>query len=211
MKTFHAPNGEYITVPDGRVITFGLSEEQNNLVKYSLPTQGYELLDTDAPTDLIAISASALIIIADALDADSRAMISDYYTEIGGCTDETVFWLGYPKPPSHLRTKFKCYQSFEELSVNLKYHLLSAHSKSKKAKDFSKQLMDCLQIMKLIRSRPGIRTQELVEELELSTRTVQRYISTLQAAGEWIAYDHTKKGWYLQDGASPLFDNFYGE
>lgn len=108
MKTFLAPNGEYITIPDGRVITFGLSEEQNDLVKNSLPTQGYELLDTDAPTDLIAISASALIVIADALDADSRMMISDYYTEIGGCTDETVFWLGYPKPPSHLQTKFKC-------------------------------------------------------------------------------------------------------
>lgn len=208
MKTFLAPNGDHITVPDGRIITFGLSEEQNNLVKNALPTLGYELLDTDAPTDLIAIFASALIIIADALDTDSRDMISDYYTEIGGCTDETVFWLGYPKPPSHLRAKFKCYQSFEEFAVNLKYHLLSAHSKSKKAKDFSKQLMECLLIMKLIRSRPGIRTQELVEKLELSTRTVQRYISTLQAAGEWIAYDHTKKGWYLQDGVSPLFDNF---
>ena len=208
MKTFLAPNGEYIAVPDGRVITFGLSEEQNNLVKNALPTQGYELLDTDAPTDLIAISASALIIIADALDTDSRDIISDYYTEIGGCTDETVFWLGYTKPPNHLQTKFKCYESFDELATNLKYHLLSAHSKSKKAKNFSKQLMECLLIMKLIRSRPGIRTQELVEELELSTRTVQRYISTLQAAGEWIAYDHTKKGWYLQDGMSPLFDNF---
>nr|WP_314639705.1 transposase [Stomatobaculum longum] len=47
--------------------------------------------------------------------------------------------------------------------------------------------------MKLIRSRSSIRTQELVEELELSPRTIQRYISTLQAAGEWIAYDHKKR------------------
>ena len=47
--------------------------------------------------------------------------------------------------------------------------------------------------MKLIRSRSRIRTQELVEELELSPRTIQRYISTLQAAGEWIAYDHKKR------------------
>ena len=122
--------------------------------------------------------------------------------------DETVFWIGNSKPPKHLLGKFKCYKSFDEFAANLKYHLLSAHSKAKKAKDFSKQLMDCLLIMKLIRSHPGIRTQELVKELELSTRTVQRYISTLQAAGEWIAYDHTKKGWYLQDGVSPLFDNF---
>lgn len=208
MKTFLAPNGEYITVPDGRVTTFGLSKEQSIVVENSLPAKGYELLDTDAPTDLIAISAVAIIINAAALDAESREMIFDYYIEVSDCTDETVFWIGSPKPPKNLRTKFKCYERFDELAANLKYHLLSAHSKSKKAKDFSKQLMECLLIMKLIRSRPGIRTQELVEELELSTRTVQRYISTLQAAGEWIAYDHTKKGWYLQDGVSPLFDNF---
>lgn len=208
MKTFLVPNGEYITAPDGRVTTFGLSEEQNKLVENALPTKGYVLFNTDAPTDLIAISASAFIIIAAALDEESQEMIFDYYTEVGDCTDETVFWLGYPKPPHHLRAKFKCYENFEELAANLKYHLLSAHKKSKKAKDFSKQLMDCLLIMKLIRSRPGIRTQELADELEVSMRTVQRYISSLQAAGEWIAYDYTKKGWYLQDGVSPLFDNF---
>lgn len=208
MKTFLAPNGEYITVPDGRVTSFGLSDEQNKVVKNALPVKGYELLDTDASSDLIAISAAALIINAAALDTDSREMVFDYYTEVGDCTDETVFWIGSPKPPNHLRAKFKCYENFDKLAVNLKYHLLSAHSKSKKARDFSKQLMECLLIMKLIRSRPGIRTQEIVDELELSTRTVQRYISTLQAAGEWIAYDHTKKGWYLQDGVSPLFDNF---
>ena len=208
MKRFLAPNGEYITVPDGRVTTFGLSIEQNELVEAALPAKGYELLVTDAPTDLIAISASAIIINAAALGAESSEMVFDYYEEVADCTDETVFWIGNPKPTSRLRVKFKCYESFDELAVNLKYHLLSAHSKSKKAKDFSKQLMEYLLIMKLIRSRPGIRTQELVEELELSTRTVQRYISTLQAAGEWIAYDHTKKGWYLQDGVSPLFYNF---
>ncbi|MDY4127996.1 hypothetical protein [Peptostreptococcus porci] len=42
-----------------------------------------------SPTDLIAISTSALIIIENTLNADSRDMIFDYYTEIGGCTDET--------------------------------------------------------------------------------------------------------------------------
>lgn len=208
MKTFLAPNGEYITVPDGRVTTFGLSEEQNKLVENALPAKGYELFDTDAPTDLIAISATALIINAAALDADSREMVLDYYTEAGSCTDETVFWLGYPKPPHNLQAKFMCYENFEELASTLKYRLLSAHSKSKKAKNFSKQLMDCLRILSLIRSRPGIRTQELVNELELSTRTVQRYISTLQAAGEWIAYNHAKKGWYLQDGVSVFFGDY---
>ena len=144
MKTFLAPNGEYVAIPDGRVATFGLSEEQNQLVKNTLPTREYELFDTDTPTDLIAISASALIIIAAALDEKSREMVFDYYTEVGDRTGETVFWIGCPKPPHHLRAKFKCYENFGELAVHLKYNLWSAHKKSKKAKDFSKQLMDCL-------------------------------------------------------------------
>lgn len=101
MRTFLIPKEERASVPDGRVTTFGLNEEENKLVEKSLPTKGYELFDTDAPTDLVAISAAALIINAAIMDADSRDMIFDFYTEVSGCTDETIFWIGYPKPPNH--------------------------------------------------------------------------------------------------------------
>ncbi len=193
---------------NSKVTTFGLNEEQNKVVKNALPAKGYELLNTNAPTDLIAVPASALIINASALNAYSKEMIIDYFTEIGGCITETVFWLGCPEPPEHLRTKFKCYQSFKEIAPNLKYHLLSAHRGMKKANDFSKKLANSLLILSFIRSHPGIKTQELANKLELSTRTVQRYISTLQAAGEWIEYDCTQKGWFLQDGVSIFFGNY---
>lgn len=205
MEMFLAPNGERIAVPDGRVMTFGLSEEENMLVKGVLPAKNYELFVTDVPTDLIAISAAAVIINAAALDADSRDMIFDYYIELGADIDETVFWIGYPKPPHPLRARFKCYEYFPQLDLNLKYHLLTAHRKVKKAKDFSKKMADCLMILSLICLQPGIRTQELADKLEVSVRTVQRYISTLQAAGEWIEYDTAQKGWRLQFGISVLF------
>ena len=39
-----------------------------------LPTKNYELFVTDVPTDLIAISAAAVIINVSALDTDSRGM-----------------------------------------------------------------------------------------------------------------------------------------
>lgn len=134
MNTFLAPNGEHIAALDGRVTTFGFSEEKINWWKASCLQRGIELLDTDAITDPIAISA-ALIINAAGLDSESSGMVFDYYTDVGDYTDETVFWIGNPKPTSHLRVKFKCYKSFAELSA----------------------------------------------------RTVQRYISALQEAGEWIA------------------------
>ena len=201
MKSGHSSNNP-------RIITYGLSEEQNEMVTAALPIKGYELLDTEAPTDLIAIQSAALIVSAAALDDDDMGMLIDYYTEVGENISETVFWIGLQKPPHHLHTLFKCYDSFDEFAVNMKYHLLAAHKKSKKADAFSKQLMNCMLIMKLIRSHPYIRTQEIADRLELSVKTVQRYICALQTAGEWISYDYSEKGWYLQDGVSPFFDNF---
>lgn len=205
MKKVLAPNGEYITVPVGRISTFGLTAEQNNYVRDCIPSKGYEVMDTDLATDLIAIYASAIIINSAALSDDDREMICDYYNEVDACAAETVLWLGYPKPSNKLRARFKCYESFDELNDKLKYLLLTAHNKSKKAVDYSKKLADGLQILSMIRKRPGIKTQEIAEIMELQVRTVQRYIASLQVAGEWIEYDRSLKGWALQRGVSVLF------
>lgn len=205
MKTILAPNGEYITKLEGRITTFGLTGEQNEVVKSCLPSKGYEVMDTDCATDLIAIFAAALIINASSLNDEDREMIYEYYREVDVCASETVFWIGYPKPENKVRVRFKCYESFEELATNLKFHLLTAHSKSKKAADYSKKLADGLRILSLIRNRPGIKTQEISDITEIQIRTVQRYIASLQAAEEWIEYDRTLKGWALQHGVSVLF------
>ena len=45
-----------------RIITFGLTEAQNALVEQSRPAGNYEVFDTDAPTDVIAIGAVAIIV-----------------------------------------------------------------------------------------------------------------------------------------------------
>lgn len=205
MRDVIAPDGTYISVPIGRIITFGFDREQNNLIKSSFPAKDYELLDTSEATDLIAVPATALVINSAALDENSRNLIFEYYAKIAACMDETVFWIGYPKPPHPLRVRIKCYEYFEELACNLKYRLLDAHRKKKKVKSFSKQISDSLVILSFIRSQPGIRTQELSEKLELPIRTIQRHIAALQAAGEWIEYDTKKHGWKLQSGVSILF------
>ncbi len=198
-------------IGEHRISTFGLTDEQNECVRQNAPVRDYKVMNTDCPTDLIAISASALIVNASALQGDELEMIFDYFTEINGCTDETVLWLGEPKPPVSLRKTLKCYESFDAVRDKLRYVLLSAHSKSKKAADYSKKLADGIQILALIRNRPGIATQEISEIMELQPRTVQRYIAALQATGEWIEYDRKQKGWCLQDGVSILFGDHYQE
>ena len=206
MKKVFAPNGNYIIVPDDRVMTFGLTKMQNESVGKVLPIKECELYVTDVPEDLIAISASAVIINAEKLSKSNVDMMFDYYTEIGKSADETVYWIGVPEPPGQIQKVIRTYSCFDELSVELKYQLLTAYRKSRKAKDFSRKMADCIKIISLVKARPGIKTQEIAERLEVSTRTVQRYISTLQVAGEGIEYDNTKKGWFLPGNYSILFE-----
>ena len=206
MKKVFAPNGIYIIVPDDRVMTFGLTKMQNESVGKVLPIKECELYVTDVPEDLIAISASAVIINAEKLSKSNVDMMFDYYTEIGKSADETVYWIGVPEPPKQLQKVIRTYSCFDELSGELKYQLLTAYRKSRKAKDFSRKMADCIKIISLVKARPGIKTQEIAERLEVSTRTVQRYISTLQVAGEGIEYDNTKKGWFLPGNYSILFE-----
>ncbi len=195
-----------------RIITFGLTEAQNRLVEQNIPSRDYEVFDTDAPTDLIAIGCVAMIVQGSALDDDGRGMFFDYYASVNGCTDETVIWLGEPLPPRALRKFFKCYPSFNALADKLKYLLLSAHSRSRKSHEYSEKLVNGLNILSLIRKCPGISTQTLSELTELPLRSVQRYIAALQATGEWLEYDRTLKGWKLSYGVSMLFgDAWDGE
>ena len=211
MKTFLAPNGNLITIPESRVISFGLTDVQNEIIIENLPTSEYELYETDVATDILAINSDTVIINSSALNDSDREMIDEFYTETNAYLYQMVFWIGSPNPPSHLQNKFTCFECIEMLAVDLKYRLLKSHKRAEKSKIFSKNLADCIQILSMIRLKPGIQTKELAEKTELSARTVQRYIASLQAAGEWIEYDTAKRGWQLQYGCSILFGDCWND
>lgn len=198
-------------IGEHRISTFGLTEKQNEFVRQSIPVHDYEIMDTSCPTDLIAISSAAIIVNAAALSADEYEMLVEYYTEVDGCTSESILWLGEPKPPAPIRKLMKLYDSFEAVQDKLKYVLLTAHKKSKHAADYSRRIADGIQILNLIRKYPGITTRQIVDKTELHPRTVQRYIAALQAAGEWIEYDRTLKGWALQQGMSMFYEDYLDE
>ena len=89
--------------------------------------------------------------------------------------------------------------------------LLTAHSRSKKAHEYSEKLVYGLKILALIRTHPGISTQTVAELIELPIRSVQRYIAALQATGEWIEYDRALRGWKLLHGVSILYGDVWKE
>ncbi len=206
MEQFVAPNGRIINIPKGRIMTYRLSEDENRLIEQNLPSLEYELYMADAASDILAIRSDIVMLKASELTEEEREMITEYYLETKEYLNQTVYWLGYPKPVFSLRSKFYCHECVEmAIAGNLKLKLLEAECQNRRTRDFSKKLADTIGILSLIRSHPGIKTTELAERMELPMRTVQRCITTLQAAGEWIEYDTKARGWYLQNGISIFF------
>ena len=188
------------------VTTIGLTDDENKIIETALPQKKHEVAVMDAISDVIVNPAYAVIVNANEIAAQDREGLLGYYEEVCTGLQETVFWIDSKPLPSKLKKYIKVFDSFESLSENLKYYLLQAQKTEKKKSEFSIKLADCIRILSEIRKKPGIRTQELMGKLEKSKRTVQRYITALQMAGEWIEYDYKLKGWRLWLGKSRLFD-----
>lgn len=189
------------------IATFGLDEEENAFIEKHLPQKECEIMDTDVVTDIVASSEFAVIVRADAMSQSDMELLYDYYGEVAPLS-ETVIFIGDVTVPANLKNHIAVYKDFDTLKENLKYILLSAYRKQKKSENFSATLANAILILSTIRRQPYITSAELAEKLEISPRSVQRYIETLRVAGEWIEYDTAHKGWHLQVGKSVLWGDF---
>lgn len=192
-----------------KVFTYGLSEEENTKVRKVLPSKEYGLIDEECITSLLAKNYTAVILNTDTMVQDEIDEVCDYYLNIGCCTDEMVVWLGSVPVPAKMKTYVKAYPDFSSIEENLKFLLLTAHRKTKKVEGHSRMLADSLLILSMVRKFPGISTQQLVERTGISERSVQRYIKSIQATGEWLEYNRSKRGWELQYGKSLLFGDVW--
>ena len=205
MKSFIAPNGEVICDSSNTILTFGITDIDKEKLLKKLPSKEYIMEDVDCITDLIAMPSCAVIISAEKVCEDDERMLAEYYGEVGEAMDEGVFWIGSKLPSFSKNKQVKYFQDFDSLLETFTYEILNFKKIKKKNDDFSRRIAGCLIVLSEIRLNPGISTKKLAEKLEVSIRTVQRYITTLQAAGEWIEYDRKAKGWFLQAGVSILF------
>lgn len=115
MKTFESITGYNPHTYNGRIITFGLTAEENTFLKILLHNKNIEIYDADIASDLVALFATAIIVNASKLDPDDFALLENYYKEVGNEADEIVFWLDSPKPAIELQMLFKCFNSFDEI------------------------------------------------------------------------------------------------
>lgn len=119
MNPFDAITGYRSYTYNGRIITYGLTDEENSYLKILMRTKNYEIYDADIVSDLIAIFANAIIVNAAKLELDDFELLENYYSEVKNEADEIVFWLNSPKPSIELQMLFKCSDSFDELISSL--------------------------------------------------------------------------------------------
>ena len=84
--------------------------------------------------------------------------------------------------------------------------MVASYAKHRQSDEFSSKISLALRMVILIKRNPGISTAVLADKLDMSTRSVQRYIETLRMSGEWIDYDTSLHGWRLEHEKSFLLD-----
>lgn len=186
--------------------TYGLTEKEMTFVSRNMPVKNCEVISsTSCFLDLIAVPAIALIIRLDGVEDEDLDIFWSFYAEVE-VSIESIILIGEVEIPENVNKKMTVVTSFEELEPKLKYILLTAYKHTKKDYDFSKSIANALTILSMINKHPGIKTSAIAEELEISSRSVQRYIETLRIAGEFIEYDKQLKGWVLSTGTPVLWE-----
>ena len=102
---------------DGRIITFGLTDEENYFLSAIVNNRNFEVYDTNVATDLVAILSTAIIVNASKLETDNLELLINYYTETNTEAEELVFWIGSPKPSIELQMLFHCFDNFEDMAI----------------------------------------------------------------------------------------------
>ena len=82
MKTFESITGYKPHTYDGRIITFGLTEEENTLLKTLVRHKNCEIYSADIASDLVALLATVIIIKAAKLETDDFNLLENYYAEV---------------------------------------------------------------------------------------------------------------------------------
>lgn len=192
------------------ILVYGLTDEQLVFVYDNLPNSSISVTDCSGCfTDIIATAYIAVIINPDLLVEENIEYFNEFANEVGAYSEKIIFIK--PHPILHFLSKNVRHTVFQDdfdFADRIKYLLLEASRAEKRANAYSDTVAQTIRVLSEIRKHPYITTEELAEIIERNPRTVQRYITTLVCAGEFIEYDRKKKGWYLFENRSVLWGDY---
>ena len=192
------------------ILIYGITDEQLVFVYENLPNTNTVVIDSsDCFTDIIATAYIAVIINPDLLTADNIEYFNELVSDVGNTSGTLIF----TKPHNILNqlsksVKYQVFADDFEFEDKIKYLLLESSRIEKRNNTYSDTISQTIRVLSEIRKHPYITTTELAEKIERNTRTVQRYITTLNCAGEFIEYDRKKKGWFLYENKSVLWGDY---
>lgn len=188
--------------PKSTIAVLGFSQEECEIINVSLSKNTMELFVAECATDLLVGYHLMIIIKITNVPREELLLVLDYYKQVP-VFSETVIFIGNCEQLD-MNSRIIIYESLDELQQNLKYLLLAAHKQRKNAENFSRSISYALIILKMITENPGISSKEISDRLEISPRSVTRYIETLNMAGESIVYNRKENGWSLEYATSLL-------
>ena len=188
-----------------QIITYGLTDEEIVELQNVKPNKDCSIIIADCATDIITLNAYASVVRKSELDQSDYDLLSSYLEEVGDYAD-TIILVGEDNKLKSFSKKVKIFASFEDFLEKAKYTLVASYAKHRQSDEFSSKISLALRMVILIKRNPGISTAVLADKLNMSTRSVQRYIETLRMSGEWIDYDTSLHGWRLEHEKSFLLD-----
>lgn len=186
---------------DCSIMVYGLTKKQISIISKNIPRNLKTVITkADCYLDIFVLPIAEFYIV------DSKKIKTEDMENFNECYVETLYknTTYFMSKEKRLKKHHKFFKDEKDFEKNISYVILGFISEHKKRAAFSEQIANVLYVLKRILSKPYITTKEIAEGLELSERSVQRYIETLNIAGEEIFYDTKKHGWYLFDGESYL-------
>ena len=192
------------------VLVYGISDNQFAIICEELPSSDIRVVDcSDCFTDIIALPYIAVVLNPDVMEQEHIDYFNDYANEVLYFTEKIIFTKDHPVLKQlNKNVKHVVLDGDFEIKAKIKYLLLDATRSDRRNDTYSDTIAQTIRVLSEIRKHPGITTAELAEIIERNAKTVQRYITTLNCAGEFIEYDRKKKGWFLFDNKSVLWGDY---
>ena len=188
-----------------QIITYGLTDDEIIELQKVKPNKDCSIIIADCATDIIALPAYAAIVRKSELDQGDYDLLRAYLEEVGDYAD-TLLLIGEDEKLKKCSKNVKIFATFEDFIEKAKFTLVASYAKHKQSDEFSSKISLALKLVVLVKRNPGISTAVLADKLDISPRSVQRYIKTLCMSGEWIDYDTALRGWRLEHEKSFLLD-----
>lgn len=186
-----------------QISTYGLTEDEFQLVKNSILKSSIEIFQEITPVDAVMRRRIfALVMNLDRSTTNQREFLQGIYEEFIWFP-ETLIFTGEFRPEWSVTGQIIYTKNLRELEPDLRQILQAAYSKTRNTENFSQGLIRSFQIAREIRNRPGVTTAKLSEDLFLSEHLINWYIILLQSSQELIEYNEETGGWnYFDDGES---------